>query len=231
MLMETKRKYAVSICLLLIFGVMVSCKKEVKEISLLRRSLLYGNCVDAPVALYPMKLRCKETNDTAWSMMIGGDLYRCLNISFCDYDSFADLLAERVEKDGYLMVDSACFASYRQLFIEKDAVIDSIYQKDGIRGILENYVTERGELAASTPSQCDYLVFLLYQHRILCSLSEEYWFVMYVNFRETGREEEYLKMLENSKSTMYICPFYLSGKDSLEYVNKLKMNGEGWKLE
>lgn len=226
-----KKHHVMVILLLLSFCLMVSCKKEIKEISLLRESLINGNAYCGPVSLYPLKLCCKDTKDTIWNIIIADELYKRLNILFCDYDSFAELLADRVEKDGYLMVDSACFALYRQDTIVKNAMIDSIYQKEGVHGILENYVTQNGEMAASTFQQLEYLVFLLYQHRILCCFGPDPAFVMFVYFYATGKEEEYMKVLESSKSTMYICPFYLSGKDSLDYINELKMNGEAWKLE
>lgn len=231
MFIRSKKKYIVRILLFFLLCLMVSCRKGTKEISLLRDALAYGNVYCGPMPLYPLKLHCKGTNDTIWSMIIADALYDDLNISFCDYDSFAKLLADKVEKNGYLTVDSICFASYRQYAIVKDAVIDSIFQRKGINGIIENFVTKDGELAASTIEKVDYLIFLLYQHRILCSLGPDPALVISVYFYATEKEEEYMKILENSKSTMHICPFYLSGKDSLDYINKLRMNGEAWKLE
>ena len=225
------RKITKILLMLIVLCMAVSCKDQRKEFSLLRDSLSYGNIYSGPMRFFPLKLHCRETNDTIWSITSGGSLYNQLNISFCAYETFAELLADKVEKNGYLTVDSILFNLYRQYAIEKDVVIDSIYQEQGVRGILENYITKDGELAASTIKKVDYLLFLLYQHRILCDLGPDPAFVMFVYFYATGKEEEYMKVLESSKSTMYICPFYLSGKDSLDYINELKMNGEAWKLE
>lgn len=238
MSMKSKKIYIIKVVLILIVSCMViSCKEKVEEISLLRDSLEYDCSGYGGFALLPIRLHCKGTNDTIWCMTDASTLYKKLyeelNVQFCDFDSFAVLLADKVEREGYLTVDSARFAPFRKDTIMKNATIDSIYQEKGIYGILENYVTDDGALAAATLKQLDYLAFLLYQHRIVCIFGDdELPLGAYLSFYATGKKkEEYLKILENSKSTMYICPFYLSGKDSLEYVNKLKMNGEGWKLE
>lgn len=88
----------------------------------------------------------------------------------------------------------------------QDADVDSLYQREGINGVLLNYVNRDGALTASTPQKLDYLIYLLYQHRIVCD-AITFSNVLHVNFYATGKEDEYEELLKQSKSTAYVCPF------------------------
>lgn len=233
MFMVGKSKYVISFLLLLLFCSILCYKKEENPLkqSLLQNSMLYGEGYGEVMRFFPLKLKCKTTHDTLWISIAGDGLYNALNMSLCDYQTFSDLLVKSVEQDGYLLVDSAFFESCRKYTIIPNAVIDSVYQKEGINGLLENYVTKDGKLAAATNEQIDYLLYLLFQHRIVCNCGPDFVYLWEILFDFTGKEEEYQSILKRSKSTMRIPPFYLSGQDSLDYVNELKKNGEGWKLE
>lgn len=196
MKLHTKIVTGVFLCLL---G--YSCSpKDKQEISLLRESLRFsGIAYGEPAGFFPLTLKCYKTKDSITYITCGQGLYNQLNIEFCKYDTFADLLVKQVEfNGGYLVVDSAFLNCNRSFAIVTDDRIQSCYKEKGIDGIVKEYVSQQSYLMAHTPKEQSYLIYLLYQHRILCRLLDLP-IAMYVDFDMADEAEKYRKIISENR--------------------------------
>lgn len=219
--MVARNKFFIRVLCLFALCSSISCKEDTKVISILRNRLGVNASYDEYTDYFPLKFKREHSNDTVWSVVEGKWLFRNSNFHLIDYESFVEKVITDVDKNGFLTVDSACFELCREIPIVQDIEIDSLYQREGINGILLNYVNRDRALTASTPQKLDYLIFLLYRHHIVCDVIT-FSNVVHVNFYATGKEEEYEELLMKSKSTAYVCPFFVNGMlDSLEIQSSL----------
>lgn len=178
----------------------ISCiEKQAGKRSLLEDALFVfdGSAYTAPVCFFPLKFKCKD--DSIVKLVYGEGLYNDLNMHFCGYDVFAKSLMSTIEKDGYLNVDSVYFASIRKDAIVIDDSVQSCYKKEGIDGIIKRYVSQQSYLTEATTERADYLIYLLYQHRISCRLLMDCTLAMYVDFSAADSAARYLEIISKNK--------------------------------
>lgn len=204
--MVVKSKIFTKTLYLFLLCFFVSCKDRNVKMSILRNCLDMNEIYNEYISYVPLKFQMKNSNDTVWNIVNGLWLYQHLSPSSCSYESFVEKVINSVDKNGFLTVDSTCFDLLRKNSIMRDVEIDSLYQREGIEGVLLNYVNPYGFLTAPTPQKLDYLIYLLYQHRIVCD-SPSLGITLEVNFYATDKCKEYEELLNESKSIASVSPF------------------------
>ena len=160
---------------LIVFGVLLtlmsSCKKGSENPSLYRYML---NGADATVG-------CNNDIYLIIPVCCNGDSMDCvknvcsfyyeLNIKILEKKEFTIRLYDHIVKNEYIEVDTTCY-KYLQYYakVEEDTVIKSLYDREGIDAVIDEYLDECGILESlenrKEDMNYDYIVYLCFQHNI-----------------------------------------------------------------
>lgn len=151
------------------------------------------------LCFFPVRMANGKGNDTIVNVVCGESFYHDVNMRFCDYRTFSESLIETLEEDGCLTVDSAYFEKAREAAVTAAPDIRSLYREKGIEGVLQKYISRDGYiLPVGGHKEQDYLIYLLYQHHIMCCL-EHIPVAMSVHFDYADNAKEYKKIISGNK--------------------------------
>lgn len=114
--MVVKNEFFIKIICFLLLCSLISCKKEIKEISILRNQLGVNANYDEYTDYFPLKFKLEHSNDTVWSVVEGKWLYRHSVFRLLDYEDFVENVVTDVHENGFLIVDSvflSCVVNFK----------------------------------------------------------------------------------------------------------------------
>lgn len=201
--MDKKNDMKLRIISIILFSTAIllsSCGEKHQRPTPLQVAARYFNtlCIsESPFYVYPLNLVCKTDTQRVleWSIVFPTLLNIQLFKGMENQKLFAEVLENAIEaSNGYLEVDSIVYNRCCNNRIEEIEHIKSLYQEQGIEGILRKYVGDDGIFLINNVKEKYYIIDLLFQNDILC-LCHFLIPHVYVDFQATEKEEIYKDIL------------------------------------